>query len=117
TTLFRSRYKIFPVVGTALLGIATLLLHFMRWDTPLWQTMLLMLLMGLGLGGNMQPVILAVQNAVAPQEIGVATSSVTFSRQMGGTIGTAVFLSILFSTLTGHITSALAKAVQTPAWK
>jgi EmrB/QacA subfamily drug resistance transporter len=112
-----ARYKVFPVVGTALLGIALLSLHFVRWDTPLWETMLLMLLLGLGLGGNMQPVILAVQNAVAPREIGVATSSVTFSRQMGGTIGTAVFLSILFSTLTGHITSALTKAVQTPAWK
>ena len=58
-----------------------------------------MLLLGLGLGGNMQPLILAVQNAVARSEMGVATSSVTFFRQMGGTLGTAVFLSILFSTV------------------
>jgi hypothetical protein len=65
----------------------------------------------------MQPVILAVQNAVAPREIGVATSSVTFSRQMGGTLGTAVFLSILFSVLAGHITKALHAAAQTGAWK
>ena len=52
---------------------------------------------GLGLGGNMQPMILAVQNAVRPRDIGVATSSATFFRQIGGTLGTAVFLSILFS--------------------
>ena len=52
-------------------------------DTPLWQTMLVMVLMGLGLGGNMQPMILAVQNAASPREIGVATSSVTFFRLDG----------------------------------
>src|SRR4051794_22955147 len=112
-----ARYKKFPVIGTALLVVAMVLFHFVSATTSLPVVMSIMLLMGLGLGGNMQPVILAVQNAVAPREIGVATSSVTFSRQMGGTLGTAVFLSILFSTVTGYITDALAKATQTPAWK
>ena len=55
----------------------------------------------------MQPIILAIQNAVSPREIGVATSSVTFFRQMGGTLGTAVFLSVLFTTLPGKIAGAL----------
>jgi MFS family permease len=112
-----ARYKIFPVIGTALLVVAMVLFHFVTATTPLWHTMIVMLIMGLGLGGNMQPVILAVQNAVAPREIGVATSSVTFSRQMGGTLGTAVFLSILFSVLTSHIANALRAATQTAAWK
>jgi EmrB/QacA subfamily drug resistance transporter len=112
-----ARYKIFPVVGTALMIVAMVLFHFVGATTPLWQVMIVMLVMGLGLGGNMQPVILAVQNAVAPREIGVATSSVTFSRQMGGTLGTAVFLSILFSVLASHITKALHAAAQTGAWK
>src|SRR3954453_15711219 len=111
------RYKIFPVVGTVLLVVAMVLFHFVGATTPMWHVMLVMLVFGLGLGGNMQPVILAVQNAVAPREIGVATSSVTFSRQMGGTLGTAVFLSILFSTLTGYISDAVRHAAQTPAWK
>jgi EmrB/QacA subfamily drug resistance transporter len=111
------RYKIFPVVGTVLLVVAMVLFHFVGATTPMWHVMLVMLVFGLGLGGNMQPVILAVQNAVAPREIGVATSSVTFSRQMGGTLGTAVFLSILFSTLTGYINSAVHAATQTSAWK
>jgi hypothetical protein len=72
-----------------------------------------MLLMGLGLGFNFQPVILAVQNAVSPREIGVATSSVTFFRQMGGTLGTAVFLSVLFTRLPIDIGDALTSAAHT----
>jgi EmrB/QacA subfamily drug resistance transporter len=111
------RYKIFPIVGTALLVVAMVLFHFVGSTTQLWHVMVVMVLFGLGLGGNMQPVILAVQNAVAPREIGVATSSVTFSRQMGGTLGAAIFLSILFSTLTSHIAAALRAATQTPVWK
>jgi hypothetical protein len=69
-----------------------------------------MVLLGLGLGFNFQPVILAVQNAVRPQEMGVATSSVTFFRQMGGTIGVAAFLSILFTTLPNKIHDAFVAA-------
>ena len=66
-------------------------------DTPLWQTDLYMALFGLGLGMNMQSIVLAMQNAVDPRDMGVATSSVTFFRQVGGSLGTAVFLSILFT--------------------
>ena len=54
----------------------------------------------------MQPLVLAVQNAVPPQDMGVATSSATFFRQMGGTLGTAVFLSVLFSTVPDKIIGA-----------
>jgi hypothetical protein len=79
---------------------------FVGVDTPLWQTMLIMTVFGLGLGGNMQPLVLAVQNAVPPRDMGVATSSATFFRQMGGTLGTAVFLAILFSTVGGKIKDA-----------
>ena len=70
-------------------------------------------LFGLGLGFNMQPLVLAVQNAVRPQEMGVATSSVTFFRQMGGTIGVAAFLSILFTRLPTDIREAYAAAAAT----
>ena len=56
-----------------------------------------MVVFGAGLGLNMQTIVLAMQNAVPPRDMGVATSSATFFRQMGGTLGTAVFLSILFS--------------------
>ncbi len=101
------RYRIFPIVGTALMLISLLFFSQVGADTPLWRTMLVMALMGLGLGGNMQPMITAVQNAVSPREIGVSTSSVTFFRSMGGTLGTAVFLSILFGIVGGKIRHAL----------
>jgi hypothetical protein len=79
--------------------------------------MLIMVLMGLGLGGNMQPMITAVQNAVSPREIGVATSSVTFFRSMGGTLGTAIFLSVLFNVLPGKIGTAFTAAQKTPEFQ
>jgi MFS family permease len=111
------RYKRFPVTGTVFMIVALLLFSLVGAETPLWRTMLVMLLFGLGLGFNMQPIILAVQNAVPPQQMGVATSSVTFFRQMGGTLGTAVFLSVLFSTLTGNISHDVRTASATPAFQ
>jgi hypothetical protein len=65
----------------------------------------------------MQPLTLALQNAVPPQDMGVATSSATFFRQMGGTLGTAVFLSVLFSTVGDRITTALRAAGTTPGFQ
>jgi hypothetical protein len=73
--------------------------------------------LGLGVGGVMQPLVLATQNAVPPQDIGVATASSTFFRQMGGTLGAAVFLSVLFSTVTGKIATAFQAAAQTPQFQ
>jgi EmrB/QacA subfamily drug resistance transporter len=101
------RYRAFPIIGSALMVVGLYLFSLVGADTPLWKTALIMPIVGLGLGGNMQPIILAIQNAVSPREIGVATSSVTFFRQMGGTLGTAVFLSVLFTTLPGKIAGAL----------
>ncbi|HVI20214.1 MAG TPA: MDR family MFS transporter, partial [Gaiellales bacterium] len=105
------KYKIFPLVGTVFIVVALVSLSFVVGaDTSVWTLVPFMVLMGLGLGFNFQPVILAVQNAVSPREIGVATSSVTFFRQMGGTIGVAVFLSVLFTRLPGDIRTAFASA-------
>jgi EmrB/QacA subfamily drug resistance transporter len=107
------RYRIFPIIGSALLALALLALHFVGADTPLWVTMTMMLFFGLGLGGNMQPLTLAVQNAVPAQMIGVATSSATFTRQMGGTLGTAVFLSLLFSQVPQRISDSVQRLAPT----
>jgi EmrB/QacA subfamily drug resistance transporter len=111
------RYKIFPVIGSALLVIGFLLMSSVGATTPLWQTDLFMVVFGAGLGLNMQTIVLAMQNAVAPQDIGVATSSTTFFRQMGGTLGTAVFLSILFSTAGSKISAAYTAAQSNPAFQ
>ncbi|WP_250000808.1 MDR family MFS transporter [Actinoplanes sp. M2I2] len=111
------RYRIFPIIGSTLMVISLALFATIGADTPLWRVMLIMVVMGLGLGGNMQPMITAVQNAVSPREIGVATSSVTFFRSMGGTLGTAVFLSVLFNVLPGKISGAFQTAEATPEFQ
>jgi EmrB/QacA subfamily drug resistance transporter len=105
------KYKIYPLTGTVLMVGSLVAMSFVVGaDTSVWTLVPFMVLLGLGLGLNFQPVILAVQNAVAPQEMGVATSSVTFFRQMGGTIGTAAFLSILFTRLGTEIPEQIGQA-------
>jgi EmrB/QacA subfamily drug resistance transporter len=111
------RYKRFPVVGAALLVVAMGALSTIGVDTALWFTLAMAALFGLGLGFNMQPLVLAVQNAVPPRDMGVATSSATFFRQMGGTLGTAVFLSILFSTVGERILAAFRADTADPAFR
>ncbi len=111
------RYKVFPVFGSALMVAGMLLLHRVGVDTPFWHTGVFMTVFGLGLGNVLQPITLAVQNAMPPQDIGVATSSATFFRQMGGTLGTAVFLSVLFSSVGGKISDAFQASLPTPAFQ
>ena len=108
------RYRIFPIIGSVLMVIALFLFAQIGADTSLVVLMFFMLVMGLGLSFNMQPTVTAVQNAASPREIGVSTSAVTFFRQMGGTAGAAIFLSVLFSTLGGRIGDAVGKAQRTP---
>jgi EmrB/QacA subfamily drug resistance transporter len=111
------RYRQFPIIGSALLVGSLFGFHYVGAETALWQTMILMLFFGIGLGFNMQPLTLAVQNAVSPRDIGVATSSATFTRQIGGTLGTAIFLSILFTAVPSRIQSAFSAAARTPAFQ
>jgi EmrB/QacA subfamily drug resistance transporter len=103
-------YKVFPVIGSVLLVAGLLLLSQVGADTPLWQTDLCMVVFGAGLGMNMQSIVLAMQNAVDPRDMGVATSAVTFFRQVGGSMGTAIFLSILFSNAASNIAHNLQAA-------
>jgi hypothetical protein len=108
------KYKVFPLVGIVFMVVALVSLSFVvTADASVWTLVPFMVLLGLGLGFNFQPVILAVQNSVSPREMGVATSSVTFFRQMGGTIGVAAFLSILFTRLPTDIGNAFADAART----
>jgi EmrB/QacA subfamily drug resistance transporter len=111
------RIKIFPIVGTGLMTLGLVLFSRVGADTSLWQTGVAMTVFGLGLGNVMQPVTLTVQNAMAARDIGVATSSTTFFRQMGGTLGTAVFLSVLFSAAGTKIADAFARIAPTPAFQ
>lgn len=93
------KYKIFLVAGTAMMTASYIYLSQMRYDWEIWQISVGMVVLGLGLGQLMQTLTIAAQNSVEPRDIGVATSSATFFRQMGGTAGVAVFLSVLFAAL------------------
>ena len=97
------KYKMLPVAGTAVMFVAVLLFSTLGVDTPVWQAGIYMAMMGAGLGLSMQTLVISVQNALPPRDMGVATSSVTFFRSMGGTFGAAIALSVLFSTLAGNI--------------
>lgn len=93
------RYKILPVMSTALLSIGMLLLAFMQLDTPDWQIALYMLIVGMGIGPVNSVSVTATQNAVSPKLVGVATAGTTMFRQIGGSIGVAVFGAIFASGL------------------
>ena len=100
-------YQVFPITGTAFTAIGFTVLTFLTADRPLWFLMLGMFGIGLGLGQLMQTLTLAAQNSVSPRDIGVATSAATFFRQIGGTMGTAVLLSVLFTLMPTNITTAM----------
>ncbi len=102
-------YRVFPVLGTATLTVGFFLLTFETFQTPLWFTMVAMAVIGLGLGQLMQTLTLASQNSVPARDIGVATSSSTFFRQIGGTLGVAVIFSVLFSRLPETLAAAFGR--------
>ncbi|WP_406639326.1 MDR family MFS transporter [Amycolatopsis sp. WGS_07] len=110
------RYKGFAVAGLGLMAAAVYSFSMIGVDTSLGVVMAIAFVLGLGLGSTMQTLTLAATNDVSPQDIGVATSSVTFFRQIGGTAGTAVFLSILFSTVGDRIAAAVRSAMASPAY-
>lgn len=95
------RYKIFPILGTFFLCVGFAVFTFATADKPLWFLVIGMIFTGLGIGSLMPTLTIACQSAVGPRDIGVASSSATFFRQVGGTLSTAVLFSILFSTLPG----------------
>lgn len=97
------RYRMFPILGTALMSVGFFLLTFLKYDSPYWHVAIAMLVIGLGLGQLMQTLTIASQNSVGLRDMGVATSGSTFFRQIGGTLGTAVLLSLLFTLMPSNI--------------
>jgi EmrB/QacA subfamily drug resistance transporter len=104
------RYKVFPILGAVVLVASLLLLSRLHVDTPFWQVALYEYLFGAGLGLTMQTVVTAIQNSVEFRDMGAATSSITFFRQMGGSIGAAVFGAVLSSRLAHYLSQQLAQA-------
>lgn len=110
-------YKWIPVGGAFLMLTGVLLLSRIEYESPLWKIFGAAVIFGGGLGGLMQPLMLAVQNALPPRDNGAGTASVMFFRQIGGSLGAAVFLSLLFGRVQGKITEAFKAAAQTPAFQ
>jgi EmrB/QacA subfamily drug resistance transporter len=100
-------YKIFLITGTFLMLVGYVYMISYSAHMPYWQIAIGMVIIGLGLGQLMQTLTLVSQQSVPASEVGVATSSATFFRQMGGTLGVAVFISILFNNLANTIGDAL----------
>jgi len=103
------KYKRYPIAGAGIVTAALVMLSMLDNSTPYWFAGLAMFVMGLGLGLTMQVLIVVVQNSVDRSDMGVATSSVTFFRQMGGSFGTALFGAILSSRLAVHMADATAE--------
>jgi EmrB/QacA subfamily drug resistance transporter len=99
----RGRYRVFPIVGSALASTGLLLLSTMSPETGRATMSLYLLVFGLGLGMVMQVMVLAVQNAVPYEVLGVATSAVTLFRFIGGSLGTAVLGAIFAARLGGSV--------------
>jgi EmrB/QacA subfamily drug resistance transporter len=101
------RYKIFPILGTAVMTIGLLLLSGMDSHTTTLEASEDMFVLGLGIGSVMQVLVLAVQNAVDYADLGVATSGATMFRSIGGSVGTAVLGSIFSNRLVSELASVL----------
>ena len=101
------RYKIFPVLGTALMTLGLFLLSRLGIQTNFWLVSLYLFILGVGIGGSLQVLIIAVQNAVDYSDLGAATSGATFFRSIGGSFGTSVFGAIFSGVLAGDIAAAL----------
>ncbi|WP_406047091.1 MDR family MFS transporter [Kribbella sp. NBC_00889] len=104
------QYKIFPVVGTAVITLGMFLLSRVGADTPYWQLAVAMLVLGIGIGigMSMQILTIVVQSTVAYQDLGVGTSGVTFFRTLGSSFGAAVFGAVYSNVLNDRLPAAVA---------
>jgi EmrB/QacA subfamily drug resistance transporter len=101
------KYKPFPIAGTAIMVVGLELLSTMDAHTSRLEASGFMFVLGLGLGMVMQVLVLAVQNAVGYEELGVATSGATLFRSIGGSVGTAILGSIFSNRLTAELATSL----------
>lgn len=104
------RYKIFPLVGMAIVVVALVLLSTMKYDTPLWVFGIYMFIFGFGLGGCMQVLVLIVQNSFPISEVGTVTAANNFFRQIGSSLGAALVGGLFVKGLTTQMTANLPEA-------
>jgi len=111
-----SSYHKYPIIGTALMVVGLICFHFVTVSTSTITLSIWMFIFGVGMGCVMQVLVIAVQNAVAYSDLGVATSGSTFFRSIGGTFGAAVFGAIYENVYPGHLEAALHGAPVPPGF-
>jgi len=104
------RYKMFPIIGTLLTAAAMVALTSLTADTLIWLICVFLFVFGAGLGLIMQVVVLVAQNSVPAAMIGTATSTNNYFREVGASLGVAVFGTIFTSRLTANLTDVFAGA-------
>lgn len=104
------KYRIFPIVGTLVTAAAMIAMTTLTAETPIWLICVYLFVFGAGLGLIMQVVVLVVQNAVPAGQIGTATSTNNYFREVGAALGTAVFGTIFTTRLTENLTSVFTDA-------
>ena len=109
------RYKIFPVAGTAVMALAFFLMSRMDPSTSALLQSVYLFILGAGIGSCMQVLVLIVQNTSSFEDLGVATSGVTFFRTIGSSFGAAIFGSLFTNFLHSRIGAALAASGASPA--
>jgi len=100
------KYRLFPIVGGAVMTVAMYLLTGLSVTTTRWQLGIDFVILGLGMGCLMQMVSLIAQNSVELKDMGVATSARMFFQQMGGSLGVAAFGAVFASRLNSVMASA-----------
>ncbi|MFD9574398.1 MDR family MFS transporter [Streptomyces sp. NPDC059982] len=103
------RWKAWLVAGGVLLTAGLGLLGTLRHDTAYWHIAVFMALTGLGLGMMMQNLVLATQNQVAPEDLGAASSVVTFFRSLGGAVGVSALGAVMANRVTHYVKDGLAE--------
>ncbi|PJJ73432.1 EmrB/QacA subfamily drug resistance transporter [Diaminobutyricimonas aerilata] len=104
------RYKMYPILGTLVTGAAMVAMTSLSAETPIWLICVFLFVFGAGLGLIMQVVVLVTQNSVSPSLIGTATSTNNYFREVGASLGVAVFGTIFTTRLTENLTGVFAAA-------
>ncbi|MFC4629861.1 MDR family MFS transporter [Promicromonospora alba] len=102
------RYKMFPVAGLAITILGMIWLTTIEGEMSLWLFGAMIFVLGAGMGLIMQTIVLAVQNSVDPHELGTATSSNNFFREIGAAVGTAAFTTVFTSRLSENLEGVFA---------
>ncbi|WP_313539879.1 MDR family MFS transporter [Leifsonia aquatica] len=109
------KYKLYPILGTIITGVAMVCMTTLAASTPIWLICVYLFIFGAGLGLIMQVVVLVVQNAVPAAQIGTATSTNNYFREVGAALGTAVFGTLFTTRLSENLKDVFTRAGASPS--